>query len=614
VRERISGSPRLRVARLVGDTSPRLAAVMVGYILADGVLPILALVSLGRAVGKIPAAVTAGLGSATGHSLLIALVIGTVAYALSLLRSPAESLLSAYCSAAMSTGMQRRLAAAVCAPAGIEHLEDPALLDRLASASGELTSSGPADAPMALASAIGDRLSGLLACVTLATFRWWVGLMFFAGWTAIRPPLRRMLSARANMVRQATPELRHSWFYIGCSFRPHFAKEMRLFGLGDWILARHRAAWLAGMAAPWRQLRHFRNRTLLFGLVVAAMYVAGAGVLGLAAYHHAISLGTVAVMLPMFPSTMQVGGVTAADISLEQMLAAVPDLDAVVTQLQASAVPGASDATGLPVRDIRFEHVGYRYPNNERPVFENLDLTLIAGQSLGLVGINGAGKTTLVTLLARLREPAAGRITIDGTDVRALDARSWQRQVAVVYQDFTRYPLTVRENIGFRDLAADPAEASIDQAAAEDAAARAGALEFIKDLPAGWDTICAPGYTSGTDLSGGQWQRLALARALYSVTRGAQVLVLDEPTAHLDVRAEAAFYGRFLELTAGLTTVVISHRFATVRRADRIAVLDGGVITELGSHDELLAAGGEYAGLFRLQAAQFTHAGSGEAQ
>jgi len=591
--------------RLVRETSPRLAVVMVLYVLADGVLPILALIALGRAVGKIPAAVTHGLGSASGHALLLALGIGTAAYTLSLLRNPAESLLSAYCAAAMSTGMQRRLASAVSAPEGVEHLEDPRVLDRLASASGELAASGPADAPMALASSVGDRLSGLLACVTLATFRWWVGLLFFAGWTAMRPPLRRMLAARATLVRQATPDLRHAWYYLGFSYRPEFAKETRLFGLGDWILARHRTAWLTGMSRPWRQLRHFQNRTLLFGLLVAGMYVIGAGALALAAYRHAVSGGTLAVMLPMFPSTMQVGGVSAADVSLEQMLASVPDLDAVISQLTASPVPGAADAAGLPVRAIRFEGLRYQYPGTERPVFEDLDLELTAGQSLGLVGINGAGKTTLVTLLARLREPGGGRITIDGVDVRELDARSWQRQVAVVYQDFTRYPLTARENVGFRDLDPRLCEQSIDQDAAEAAADRAGALDVIKGLPAGWDTICSPGYAGGTDLSGGQWQRIALARALYSVARGARVLVLDEPTAQLDVRAEAAFYSRFLELTAGLTTVVISHRFATVRRADRIAVLDGGQITELGSHDELLAAGGTYAEMFRLQAAQF---------
>ena len=197
---------------------------------------------------------------------------------------------------------------------------------------------------------------------------------------------------------------------------------------------------------------------------------------------------------------------------------------------------------------------------------------------------------------------------MDGIDLRDLDARSWQRQVAVVNQDFGRYPLTARENIAFRDLTADGVSGDFDAAALERAAAQDGAAEFIRALPRGWDTICAPGYRDGTDLSGGQWQRIALARALYAAAKGARVLVLDEPTAQLDIRAEAAFYERFLDLTAGLTTVVISHRFATVRRADRIAVLDQGRITELGSHDELLAAGGSYAEMFTMQGARFAEA------
>jgi ATP-binding cassette subfamily B protein len=510
----------------------------------------------------------------------------------------------------MSTGMQRRLARAVCAPEGVEHLEDPRVLDRLASASGELSATAPADAPMALASALGDRLSGLLACITLATFRWWIGLLFLVGWTAIRPPLRRMLANRANLVRLATPDLRQAWYYLGCSYRPAFAKEMRLFGLGDWILGRHRTLWLAGMTAPWRLMARFRNAAFLAALVVAAMYAVAAGTLGLAAYHHTVALGTVAVMLPMFMSTVQVGGVSAGDVQLEQMLASVPDLNEIVSGMRAAPLPGESDTADvleMPAERVRFEGVTYQYPGTDRPVFENLDLELHAGESLGLVGINGAGKTTLVTLLARLREPSGehGRITVDGIDVRELDARSWQRQVAIVYQDFTRYPLTARENVGFRDLDGD-----IDEGALEKAAAQAGALELIQGLPHGWDTVCSPGYAGGTDLSGGQWQRIALARALYSVARGARVLVLDEPTAQLDVRAEAAFYNRFLELTSGLTTMVISHRFATVRRADRIAVIDGGRITELGNHAELVAADGTYANMFALQAAQFSQAGS----
>jgi ATP-binding cassette subfamily B protein len=294
------------------------------------------------------------------------------------------------------------------------------------------------------------------------------------------------------------------------------------------------------------------------------------------------------------------------------MLASVPDLDELVTRLRAPiADSGAGSAAGLPVRGIRFEAVLYRYPGAGRPVYEGLDLELTAGRSLALVGANGAGKTTLVTLLARLREPAGGRITVDGTDLRDLDARGWQRQVAVVNQDFGRYPLSARENVAFRDLTADGLSADFDEAAMEQAAAQAGALEFVRALPQAWDTICTPGYHGGTDLSGGQWQRLALARALYAAAKGARVLVLDEPTAQLDIRAEAAFYNRFLELTSGLTTMVISHRFATVRRAERIAVLEAGRITELGSHAELVAAGGSYAEMFAMQAARFTEATRG---
>jgi ATP-binding cassette, subfamily B, bacterial len=613
IRRRLVRSPRLRVLRLLRETSPGLLVMLGLFIVADGFLPILALVALGRAVGHIPAAVTHGLGSPSGHSLLIALAVGTLAYALSLLCSPAEDLLSAHASAVMSTGMQRRLAEAVCVPVGVEHLEDSAVLDQLAAASGELATSGPADAPMALASAFGDRLSGFIACVVLATFRWYVGLLFFAGWSLLRPPLRRLLAERALLVRRATPELRHSWYYLGCSYRPGFAKEVRVFGLGRWILGRHRDKWLAGMEPPWQQMRHFRNRALLFGLLVGGMYVAGAGALALAAWHHDIALGTVAVMLPMLPSTMQVGGVSAADVTLEQMLAAVPDLDELVDLLrdpaaQAGPDSDAGSAVGRPARSIRFESVAYRYPGSDAPVYEGLDLELTAGQSLALVGANGAGKTTLVTLLARLREPTGGRITVDGVDLREMDARSWQRQVAVVNQDFGRYPLTARENIAFRDLTADGLGGDFDEAALERAAAQAGALDFVRALPHGWDTICAPGYHDGTDLSGGQWQRMALARALYAAARGARVLVLDEPTAQLDIRAEAAFYNRFLELTSGLTTMVISHRFATVRRAEQIAVLDQGRITELGSHDELVAAGGSYAEMFAMQAARFAEA------
>ena len=274
--------------RLLWETSPGLAVALAAFALADGILPNLAWVGLGASTGRIPAAVTDGLGSAAGRALLVSLAIGTGAYALSLMRTPAENLLESYSSAVMATGMQRRLARAVCAPPGIEHLEDPGVLDQLSSASGELTSTRPADAAMTLAGAIGDRLGGLGACVVLATFRWWLGLLFLAGWLVIRPPLRRLLTERALLTRRATPALRHSWYYLGCAWRPQFAKEMRVFGLGDWILGRYRERWTEGMVPSWAAMSRLNRRVLALTGLVAVMYAAGAGALGLAAYRQEI--------------------------------------------------------------------------------------------------------------------------------------------------------------------------------------------------------------------------------------------------------------------------------------------------------------------------------------
>jgi ATP-binding cassette subfamily B protein len=233
-------------------------------------------------------------------------------------------------------------------------------------------------------------------------------------------------------------------------------------------------------------------------------------------------------------------------------------------------------------------------------VLRQLDLEFPAGTSTAVVGLNGAGKTTLVKLLCGLYQPTSGRISVDGADLEEFDVRSWQRRLAVIYQDYVRYELDAAANIGL----GAPGHLG-DTKALERAIEWAGATEVTAALPDGLATVLSSRYSGGVDLSGGQWQRIALARALFAVQGGASVLLLDEPTAQLDARAEVAFFDRFLELTRGLTTVIISHRFSTVRRADRIVVLDGGRITERGSHEELMAAGGQYAELFKLQARRF---------
>jgi ATP-binding cassette, subfamily B, bacterial len=267
------------------------------------------------------------------------------------------------------------------------------------------------------------------------------------------------------------------------------------------------------------------------------------------------------------------------------------------------ATSGMTLAAGRPAREICFDDVCFAYPGRDSAVFDGLDLSIEVGRSLAIVGLNGAGKTTLIKLLAGLEVPQAGRITIDGHDLGDLDPTSWRRAVAAIFQDFVRYELPARDNIGFGAVEA-LREVDADQRLAR-AARRAGADAILSGLPDGLATPLSRRFRGGVDLSGGQWQRIALARAMSAVEAGARVLILDEPTAHLDVRAEADLYDRVLDLTHGLTTIVISHRFSTVRRADRIVVLDAGRISEDGSHDELVAANGQYARLFHKQAMRY---------
>ena len=296
-------------------------------------------------------------------------------------------------------------------------------------------------------------------------------------------------------------------------------------------------------------------------------------------------------------------GLSNADYQIEYGCAALPAL----RELEAMTASGAVAtpkrlAADAPAHEIRFEQVSFAYADGA-PVLNGLSLSIPAGTSLAIVGLNGAGKTTLVKLLARLYDPTAGAITIDGVDLPDVDPAAWRARIAAIFQDFLRFGLPARDNVGF----GGPALLA-DEAALARAAEKAGVLDRIRALPKGWDTPLMRQFTDGADLSGGEWQRVALARAFMAVEAGARLLILDEPTAALDVRAEAELYDRFLDLTRGLTTVLISHRFSTVRRADRICVVEAGSVLALGSHAELMALGGRYAELFTLQSQRFAEA------
>jgi ATP-binding cassette subfamily B protein len=378
--------------------------------------------------------------------------------------------------------------------------------------------------------------------------------------------------------------------------------------LVDWLGDRFGQQWMQVMEQLW-QARQIDQRKMAALLILVLL--ANALTLFLAArsaLQGALNIGALTVLVQGLFSMAFLAD-QEGDVWIENGALPAPDvleLERAVAAHIATLSAGTPLASGSPAHAICFDNVFFTYPGRETAVFDGLTLRIEVGRSLAIVGLNGAGKTTLIKLLTGLEVPQRGRITVDGVDLTALDLTTWRQAVAAIFQDFVHYELPARDNIGFGAVET-LGDSAADQRIAG-AAQRAGADAILAELPNGLATPLSRRFSGGTDLSGGQWQRIALARAMTAVAAGARVLVLDEPTAHLDVRAEADLYDRFLDLTHGLTTLVISHRFSTVRRADRIIVLEAGRVSEDGSHAELVAANGQYARLFHKQAMRYTGA------
>jgi ATP-binding cassette, subfamily B, bacterial len=503
----------------------------------------------------------------------------------------------------LDSSLRQRTMAAVNRPWGIAHLEDPAVAN-LISRTGGIGVAGytPGTAFTRLINArVATTLSALVSGALLFGYHWWAPVLLAAVLLAFSIVRARTFTRMASSVVGQTTAVRRAEYFRNLALSPGSAKDVRLLGIGDWVVGRLRDEWRAGLAE--RQ----QSQGWAFPLTVAGtvlVMLTNGLIFGLLAYDAAtgaIGVGALVVYLRAAEALGALGQSGAADSVIAHGAAAVPAI--LELERRTAPAPGPPLTTlpaAAPAREIRFEKVSFTYPGAAKPVLCALDLPIPAGHSMALVGLNGAGKTTLVKLLARLYDPTGGALKVDGADLREIDPKDWQRRIAAIFQDFLKYGLPARDNVGFGGL-----EKAGDQAALERAAAKAGVLDRIQALPNGWDTPLSRHFTGGADLSGGEWQRIGLARALFAVEAGATVLILDEPTANLDVRAEAELYDRFLEMTRGLTTLLISHRFSTVRRADCICVLEEGAVLELGSHDQLMAKGGRYAEMFALQSSRF---------
>ncbi|UUV31578.1 ABC transporter ATP-binding protein/permease [Amycolatopsis roodepoortensis] len=594
----------LRILSLLRYVPPATLAMALLLNVLLGLLPIGFVVAMSVLLQRVPAAI--GGDPAAWTALLAVLAVAGAAFGLQQTLAPFQAAAGELVMRHVDGRCRVLLMRAALVDAPAMALDDPELLDDVNAAreAFDRASASPGDAA-AGAVALVARYTQLVGAVVLVGITLSPLAAVVIGVTAvvIRFGQRGSLGKFGDFYDGLAGERRKVSYVKALASGPRAAKEIRLLGLVDWLRDRHRRDDLGYLRTMWRGRRALLGPPFLWlsaaglvGATVVFLLLAGHG--GLSLLELGIALQSVLILMRFGVYFPECDVQTQYGSLAYEALLAFRDKGRSLRPLE-SGLSLPSD--GLPRRSIRFHDVGFRYRPDGREVLAGLDLEVQAGTSLAVVGLNGAGKTTLVKLLTRLYDPTSGRISVDGRDLRDIEPRDWHRRLAVIFQDYVRYELSFADNIA---LGAPEFDASDEDLLA--AARRAGAAEMLGSMPDGPRTVLSRQYEGGRDLSGGQWQRVALARALHAVNAGASVMVLDEPTAQLDVRAEVEFFDRFLDITRGLTTVIISHRFSTVRRADQIVVLEHGRVAERGTHDQLLAAGGRYATLFRLQAERFT--------
>jgi ATP-binding cassette subfamily B protein len=479
----------------------------------------------------------------------------------------------------------------------LEDFEDADFQDRLERARRQTTGR------MVLVSQVFGQAQDVLTIASLAA-----GLVVFAPWLIVLLVVTLLpaflgeahFNAQSYSLTYAwTPQRRELDYLRQVGASAETAKEVKVFGLNGFLIARYRD--LAD--AFYRANRALSLRRAAWGGALAA--IGSAGYYAAYAYivyrtaRGAFSIGDLTFLAGSFARLRSLlEGLLNSFSTVAGQALYLEDLFSFFEIEPEIASPASPQPFPQPIRDgFVFENVGFRYPGAERWAVRGLSFRLEAGEALALVGVNGAGKTTLVKLLARLYDPDEGRILLDGVDLKEYDLVEVRANIGVIFQDFVRYSFTAGDNIAVGRI-----ESRDDRERIEEAAERSLADTVVARLPAGYEQLLGKRFQKGMDLSGGEWQKVALARAYM---RDAQVLILDEPTAALDARAEFEVFQRFKDLTEDKTAVLISHRFSTVRMADRILVLDEGRLLEIGTHEELLAGGGRYSELFELQAAGY---------
>lgn len=555
-------------------------------LLARGLLPALFVVAMGVLVGSVQ----------RGEDLFIPLALVGGMFVLVQVLSPLHLMVSQNLGSKMAAYLYDRLTVACTEPQGMAHLENPEMNNDLAMARDfDLGISGP---PLFvsmdfIAAGLVEFVAGLVATSLLFGYTWWAPILIGGAWLMTHYLLRESGVWRDRQTNEVRMAQRHADYAYKMAVDPPASKELRLFSLADWVVdrfAKHRRK-LHDLRWEATRLRQ-RPLALSLTLVTVANVIVFVS-LGYDATQGNLELQELVIFAAaaMTASMIAFGGLSWALDGAAAPAGAVLRLQPSMAEaghLQDSA----KSADDLPAKSVEFKNLKFAYPTTGEVTLDQFNLSIPAGTTLAIVGPNGAGKTTLAKLLCRLYDPQEGSIEIDGIDLRELSIDSWRNRVTAVFQDFVRFELSLRENVCPTGEASD----EIILRALDNA----GMADLVP-----LDTIPNKAYANGTDFSGGQWQRIALARALCQVYLGAGLVLLDEPTAQLDVRGEAEIFSRVIEETRDVTTILISHRFSTVRKTDLICVLEHGRVIELGSHDELMALRGRYQTMFDLQASHF---------
>jgi len=584
--QRVTKRKEWQFFSVLPKAAPGLALAWWFVLILRGVLPAAFAIAMGVLVGAVQ----------RGTALAGPLALAGAIFVLLQVLNPIHQAVSANLGDRTAAWLYDRLTEACIRPPGMGHLEDPNLTGDLTVARDfDLGMTGP---PLTIsmdfiASGMVEMVGGIACAAILVGYAWWAPVVLVGAWAATHWLLRESAVWWDRNTEEVRSAQREAHYAYRLAVDPPASKELRLFGLVDWTMERFIARRTRLHELQYVATR-LRERPLIWSLLlVVSANIAVFWALASSVASGRISLGEAVAYMQsaLGVSMIAFGGFSWALDGAAAPVAAVLRLEPAMRAAGALA-SGTRGAATNRAHEIRLRDVSFAYPSGGgAAVLDHFDLTIPAGSSLAIVGQNGAGKTTIAKLLCRLYDPQSGGIEIDGTDIREFDLASWRSRIAAVFQDFVRLELPLRDNV-----VPSGAPDHVVQAALESA----GASNLAR-----LDTVLARGYDGGTDLSGGQWQRVALARALAAVKLGAGVVLLDEPTAQLDVRGEAEIFDRLLAATRHCTTILISHRFSTVRHADRICVLEQGRVIELGTHEELMALGGRYRTMFNLQAERF---------